>query len=68
MVRNSRSQADATMKNHARGNRTRPGSASSADDTRAPDPRYLEVAEEMLKQRQNNGRDREEAMAGNEDT
>lgn len=39
--------------------RVRGGFLNRSDDA-APDGRYLEVVEEMLRQRENNGRDRDE--------
>lgn len=41
-------------------NRGRGGLMNHGDDDAAPDGRYLEVVEEMLRQRENNGRDRDE--------
>jgi hypothetical protein len=48
--------------------KTEAGSKASLDgfrkrrDDEAPDRRYLEVVEEMLRQRENNGRDRDESV------
>jgi hypothetical protein len=43
-----------------RRNRVRGSFLSQSDDDAAPDRRYLEVVEEMLIQRENNGRDRDD--------
>jgi hypothetical protein len=37
-------------------------------DNEAPDKRYLEVVEEMLTRRENNGRDREESVGAAKDS
>jgi hypothetical protein len=53
--------------------KTEPGSKASLDgfrmrrDEEIPDKRYLEVVEEMLRRRENNGRDRDELLRWDDD-
>ena len=53
--------------------KTKAGNKKSVDDFRVrrdeeiPDEGYLQVVEEMLKRRENNGRDRDELLRWNDD-